>query len=130
MAYLLTDNSSYAIKRPDTIHEVQVGDFLSQSLVTDTIIYEVIKTTKSTITLRKCSMGEVVVRDFDRVGDFPIVYTEAVANPDGEVITVRERKLRNGKGGHYTAVKTSRPRWLKVAKQIDGKPVFTTDYSF
>lgn len=130
MAYLLTNNSSYVVPREDDIHEVKVGDFLSQALVTDTLVYEVIKATAKTITLRECKRGELVHKEYSG-GDFPISFTQALPDPDGEVIVCKERKLRSGKGGHYTTDRSSsRPNWLRVAKTIEGQPVYRTDYRY
>lgn len=129
MAHIRIDNSSYVVHRPDTIHEVNVGDFITEDLYSDTVVWEVIKTTGKTITARRCTKGDTLHRE-DRNGNgWPQIYREALTDPDGDVRILRERKRRNGKDGHYS-FDTDGRRGTYPARMIDGKPVSVTDYRY
>ena len=126
MATIIIDNSSYVIPREDDHYEVTPGMFITQDLYSDTLIWEVIKTTDKTITVRRCKNGEIVHRE-DRNGNgWPQVYTEALPDEDGTVKTLRERK---GKRGHYSFDRDGR-RGTYPAREIDGRPVKLTDYRY
>lgn len=103
--------------------EPQVGDFVSYTLVTDTQVYEVVKRTPHTATLRRTRPGENL-RSENRDGNpYPVVHTEAVSDPTGPTQVVRRRK-----DGTFRIADWSRP--LRPATEIDGKPVTRTDYRF
>lgn len=89
--------------------------FAVEPLVTDTICWEVIASTTKTLTLRKMRQGEVTSTTG---GYLPVVHTEALPNPNGDVITVRLRKDGTYRisGGH--------------ALRFTDNPTFRTDYSF
>lgn len=106
---------------------VSVGDFVSTTLVTDTVIYEVIAISASgkTITLRTTKDGEFKHSESNG-SPYPVVYTERVPNEDGDTFTVRRSKsgfFGGGKGGRIG-------RSLRLAHRIEGKPVRRVDYSF
>jgi hypothetical protein len=82
-------------------------------LVTDSICYEVIRQTNKTISLRKCLSGEMVS------GEWPVVYSAAVSNPEGETITLRLRK-----DGTFR-----RANWANPMR-FTSQPAFRTDYAF
>lgn len=102
--------------------QVKVGDFLSETLVTDTRVYQVAKVTARTVTLRGTTDGERV-RSENRDGNpYPCVWTEAV--PVGDEYEMRTVRLR--KDGTLRVIDGGRP--LRPAQMIDGKPVTYTDY--
>ena len=129
MATIIIDNSSYVVPREDDHYEVTPGMFITQDLCSDTMIWEVIKATAKTITVRRTKDGEVVHRE-DRDGSgWPQVYTEVLPDPDGTVRTLRERKGPRGKGGHYSFDRDGR-RGTYPAREIDGRPVSLIDYRY
>jgi hypothetical protein len=105
----------------DTVRiTITPGMFLAETLWTDTRVYEVVRVTARTITVRSTMAGEILDRRDDGSG-FPTVWTEALSDPDGYVKTVRVRKdgtVRTGQG--------ARP--MRPAGDIDGRPVTYTDY--
>lgn len=105
--------------------EVAVGDFLSELLVTDTIVWEVTKITPKTVTVRSTTNGETIKNDHRGGNPYPVSYTEALANPEGRIKTLRVRKdgsIRNGSHARVSA--------LYPTPRINGKPASRTDYSF
>lgn len=99
----------------------KVGDFVSHMLVTDSVVYEVVKVTPKTITVRPTSAGDVLQTDG---APYPVVYREAVRQP----YSGSDRVVRLRKDGTYRMGDWARP--LHLARMIDGKPVSKTDYSF
>lgn len=100
-----------------TNHDFTVGDFVEEMLVTDTRVYEVIKTTPKTITLRGTKSGEKLENDF------PIILTEALTDPLGKLSTLRLRK-----DGTF---RTHKNGWnINPARTVEGKPVRKVDWSF
>lgn len=97
----------------------KVGDFVSHTLVTDTRVYEVVKVTPKTITLRPTSTGDVLESDG---APYPVVYREAVRQP----YSGSDKVLRVRKDGTYRVDDWAHP--LTIARMIDGKPVSRTDY--
>jgi hypothetical protein len=97
----------------------KVGDFVSYTMVTDTQVYEVVKVTPKTITIRHTSTGDVLWTDG---APYPVVYREAVREP----YSGSDRVLRVRKDGTYRVGDWARP--LTIAQMIDGKPVSRTDY--
>lgn len=88
-----------------------------ETLVTDTICYEVISKTAKTITVRRMKRGEVVRTDGEYL---PVVHKEAVSDLNGMTQMVRLRKdgtYRMGDG--FNA--------LRLQEQA---PTFRTDYKF
>ena len=129
MATIIIDNSNYVVPREDTHYEITPGMFLTEDLHSDTLIWEVIKTTAKTITVRRTKHGEIVHRE-DRNGNgWPQIYREALPDPNGHVRTLRERKGPNGKGGHYSFDGHGR-RGTYPAREIDGRPVKLTDMRY
>jgi hypothetical protein len=96
--------------------------FVTETLVTDTVTYEIIGRTAKTITIRTTISGDVV-KSQDPGSGYPQVWCEAISDPEGATYTLRLRK-----DGTYR-----RATWanaLRPAAVIDGKPVSYTDYSF
>jgi hypothetical protein len=98
------------------------GQFLSELLWTDTKVWEVIRTTDKTLTLRSTVKG-ATVRSDDYGSPYPVEWAEVVSDPHGYVTTVRRRK-----DGTYRIGRSGRA--MVAAPQIDGKPVSRTDYRF
>ena len=96
-----------------------VGDFLSEKLWTDTVVYEVVGLTRCTIKVRRCARGEVVKHENYGGNPYPCIWREALPNPEAGVLTVRRRKDGTFRRG-------TNP--LRPAHMIDGKPVDYTDY--
>lgn len=105
------------IQSSSTHHPVQVGHFVQEILVTDTRVFEVIKVTAKTITIRDTRRGENLSTEN------MIVLTEALSNPDGATRTLKLRKdgtfrTRNGASN------------LTRAREFNGSPVRKVDWSF
>lgn len=109
--------------------EVEVGDFVSSTLVTDTIVFEVVAISASgkTITIRRTKTGDVVERE-DNGSPYPVVYSEAVSDPNGD--TFRLRRNKRGRFGGSGRDGDPTGRSLVKCRRIDGKPVKRVDYSF
>lgn len=90
--------------------------FFSETLVTDTYCWELVKCTPKTMTLRRMMRGEKVYSNNEYL---PVVGYEALRNPKGETITVRLRK-----DGTYRRHRSSNP--LRHTMQ----PIFYVDYKF
>lgn len=94
--------------------------FVRETLVTDTRVWEVIKRTPKTITIRSTQRtGEIVRSDNDGSG-YPVNYEVVAPDPDGRVKTVRLRK--DGTYRTYQGGKALRP--------VEGTPTERTDYRF
>lgn len=103
------------------VRDAQIGDFLSATLVTDTMVYEVVGRTEKTLKIRACERGEIVKRENRDGNPWPVVWTEALSWENGTVQIVRRRK-----DGTYRTFEGANP--LRPAARIDGKPVSYTDY--
>lgn len=95
--------------------------FLAEVLVTDTRVWEVIRTTAQTITLRATKRGAIVKRKNVDGNLYPVIWTEALPDPDGLVITRRIRSDGTVRTGSF-----ANP--LRPATEIDGVVVDYTDY--
>lgn len=101
--------------------DIKVGDFLSEILVTDTRIYEIIKITAKTVTLRDTKRG-AVVRSVNIGGNpYPVSYEAAESLPTA---LTRTRRIR--KDGSIKMANWGHPMY--PAQTIDGIPVSRTDY--
>jgi hypothetical protein len=96
--------------------------YVTETLVTDTRTYEIIKRTARTITIRPMVQGSILDRRENGSG-YPQVWHEAVSDPTAPTRTVRLRK-----DGTYRVSESARA--LRPAYMIDGKPTEYTDYSF
>lgn len=105
----------------------EVGDFLSYTLVTDTVVLEVVGVSASgnSITVRETADGEVLERDTSSGSPYPVVYIEAVPAPE-----VKPRTLRRRKNGRFGVPMGSRPAFVSPAPTRDGRPVRRVDYRF
>lgn len=105
---------------------IQPGDFLACQLVTDTSVYEVVKVTAKTVTLRDTRQTDERFED-DRVdnGQFPVIYTAVEGDPEGSTLRVglsKDGRLKVGnwaRAGHYY-----------VPMRINGHAVQRTDFRF
>lgn len=128
MATITIDNSSY-MAREDDHYEVTPGMFITEDLWSDTLIWEVIKVTAKTITVRRTKTGELVHQEHVDGNPWPKSWYAVESDPEGYVRTLRERKGPNGKGGHYSFDGHGR-RGTYPAREIDGRPVKLTDYRY
>lgn len=101
---------------------VQVGDYVSQTLYTDTAVWEVIKTTAKTITLRSTKPGRIVKKEHVDGHPYPLVHYSVEPHPEGEVKVLRERtSVRPG----YFAFTFGYP-----VSVIQGEPTKMVDYRY
>lgn len=108
--------------------EVKAGDFLSESLVTDTIVYEVVKVTAKTVTVRPAMSGGPVHEDerCDKgAHGLSVVWEEQVAQPEAETRTLRVRKDGTIRAGSYVGASPFYP-----TRKVNGVPVRRVDYRF
>ena len=115
-------------KYRDVYSEVAVGDFLSESLVTDTIVWEVVKITKATVTVRPTMSGGPVHEDehCDKgAHGLSVVWEEQVTNPEAETRTLRVRKDGSVRLGSHAG---ARP--LYPTRKVNGVPVSRRDWRF
>lgn len=99
----------------------KVGDFLSETLVTDSRAYVVVAVTEKTIKVVPAGHGEVVKRQ-ENGSPYPIVWSEIVA-PEN---TSKAKAVRLRKDG--TLRLGTNP--LYPATIINGTPATRTDYSY
>jgi hypothetical protein len=116
-------NTGRMVRKALTPSTVEVGDFVAETLVTDTLVYEVVGVTAATIKVRKTSDGDKVTSKNVDGNPYPIVWTSQVPDPDAPVRTVRYRK-----DGTFRSHRSGNP--YRYATVIDGAPVRYTDYRF
>lgn len=115
-------------KYHDTFAEVKVGDFLSESLVTDTIVYEVIKVTKATVTVRKTIGTGISHKDphCDEGGHgLSVQWEEVEPWHNGWTKTFRVRKDGSLRSGSHAGARPFYP-----TRKINGVPVQRRDWRF
>lgn len=101
---------------------VQVGDFISQKLYTDTCVWEVVKTTEKTITLRSTKLGQVIRKECVSGHPYPVVHFAVEPDPNGHVKVLRERtSVRPG----YFAIYPGDPVTV-----VQGEPTAIVDYRY
>ena len=108
--------------------EVKVGDFLSESLVTDTLVYEVVKVTAKTVTVRPTTSGGPVHEDehCDKgAHGLSVVWEEQVSKPEAETRTLRVRKDGSVRSGSHAGARPFYP-----TRKVNGVPVRRVDYRF
>lgn len=101
-------------------HPVEVGHFVQEQLVTDTKIYEVIRVTDKTITIRETQDGRTMDND-----DLAVVLIEAVSDVNGREFTLRLRKDGTFRKGNHVGA-----RALRLARTYDNVPVRKIDLTF
>lgn len=101
--------------------DISQARFVSELLVTDTIVYEVVGRTAKTVKLRTTRRGEVLKRENRDGNPYPCTWTEELPDPDARVRTCRLRK-----DGTYRMHYSGNP--IRPATMIDGKPASYTDY--
>ena len=115
-------------KYHETYADVKVGDFLSELLVTDTVVYEVIKVTAKTVTVRNTITTGVSHEDLQcDTGAYGLaVYWEEVASwHNGPTQTLRVRKDGTLRSGNHAGARPFRP-----ARTINGVPARRIDHRF
>ena len=115
-------------QRPPVTTEVQAGDFLSESLVTDTRAYQVVKVTKSTISIVPCQGTGRVIEDerCDKGANGLSVTWETVAPMEGS----KARTLRVRKDGSVRMGSHAGARPLYPTTKVNGVPVQRRDWRF
>lgn len=94
--------------------------FLSDVMVTDTRVWEVVGVTDKTIKVRPCGHGKVLQSEHRDGNPYPVVWAEAYPDPFARTKIVRRR------GDGTFRIHGGQP--LRAATIIDGKPVSYTDY--
>lgn len=118
------DNFKYR----DTFAEVKAGDFLSESLVTDTLVYEVVKVTAKTVTVRRTMTGDKFTKDTacdEGANGLAVTWEEQVINPHAETRTLRLRKDGSVRMGSHAGAHPLYP-----TRKINGVPVQRRDWRF
>lgn len=114
-------------RTPVTV-DVQAGDFLSESLVTDTLVYEVVKVTAKTVTVRRTMTGGPVHED-QHCGKgahgLSVMWEEQVTKPEAETRTLRVRKDGTIRAGSHAGASPFYP-----THKVNGVPVRRVDYRF
>lgn len=101
---------------------VKVGDYIAESLASDNRIWEVVKTTAKTITLRSTKRGELVKKENIDGNQFPVAYYAVESDPEGATRILRERaSVRPG----YFAFRFGYP--VNIMK---GQPLKKVDYRY
>ena len=114
-------------RTPVTV-DVKAGDFLSESLVTDTLVYEVVKVTAKTVTVRRMMSGGPVHEDTrcDKgAHGLSVVWEEQVTKPEAETRTLRVRKDGTIRAGSHVGASPFYP-----TTKVNGVPVRRVDYRF
>lgn len=106
---------------PDQKHTFEVGDFVEQLMVTDTLVFEVVKVTPHTITVRTTKENGRFHNRHPDGNPFPITFGERVSDPEGETSVLRRRK-----DGTFRKWNSAPP--MRPARTVDGVPVNRTDY--
>lgn len=118
------DNFQYR----DEFAQVQVGDFLSELLVTDTVVYEVIKVTKASITVRNTVTTGGSHKDEacdEGAHGLSVQWEEVASWHNGPTQTYRLRKDGSIRSGSHAGARPFRP-----AQKINGVPVRRVDHRF
>lgn len=71
---------------------VRAGSYLSEVLVTDTRVYEVVKVTAKTARLRRTKDGDAHRDMMVDQGPYPVMWIDQMPNPSAEEFTVRLTK--------------------------------------
>ena len=106
--------------------DLQVGDVISELLVTDTIMWQVIKKTNSTVTVAMMSDTGYTWKD-NPEAYLPVVFSEVELTD-----TTTTRTLRRRKDGMFW-INSYRPAYRATLRRNDrGHEVYArrTDYSF
>jgi hypothetical protein len=102
--------------------------FLSESLVTDSIVWEVVKVTPKSVTLRPTIEGDEITEDENcdkGAYGLSVVWTEQKSNPEAKARTLRVRKDGTVRFGNHVG---ARPMYRTPMK--NGKPVSRRDWRY
>ena len=108
--------------------EIKAGDFLSESLVTDTLVYEVVKVTDKTVTVRRTMTGDNFTKDTacdEGANGLAVTWEEQIVNPDAKARTLRVRKDGTIRAGSHVGASPFYP-----TRKVNGVPVRRVDYRF
>lgn len=115
-------------KYHDTFAEVKVGDFLEELLVTDTFVYEVVKVTKATVTVRNTIATDVSHKDEacdEGAYGLSVQWQEVASWHNGPTQTFRVRKDGSLRSGSHAGARPFRP-----AHRVNGVPCQRRDWRF
>ena len=98
----------------------QIGDFIESRMVTDSTVYEIVKVTPSTITIRTTKDTSYTDTENRSGNPYPCVWQGVAADPTGKKTVVRLRKDGTYRVDSWTA--------LRPAAVRDGNPCRFTDY--
>src|SRR5699024_12335708 len=101
------------LKYRDTLAEVKAGAFRSESLGTDTLVYEVVKVTAKTVTVRRTLTGDKFTKDNacdEGANGLAVTWEEQVINPHAETRTLRLRKDGTIRSGSHVGASPFRDR--------------------
>lgn len=112
----------------DLTNVLAPGDYLAEYLVTDTIVYEVVKVTPKTVTLRGTKYsGEVYVDENQDIGGHGLTVNWRACEPD---TTARTFTRRLNKNGQVMAGNHARAAAYRIPNTVNGKPVSRIDWRF
>jgi hypothetical protein len=102
-------------------HDFKAGDFVQYTMVTDSVVLEVVRTTAKSIWVRRCQDGELLKSENRDGNPYPVAFTEQL--PDEEAGT---RRLGLNKKGFFKICKSFGR--IYPANTFEGKPVRKVDY--
>lgn len=113
--------------RPDNI---EVGRYVYEVLVTDTVIYRIVKQTAKSITIRatRCALDESG-RQLTK-GTYPYIRTAQVDDGEGREMTLRVRKDGTYRISNYRGARSLRYAELETFEDGNEYPSEYVDYSF
>lgn len=102
--------------------------YVSETLVTDTITYEIVRRTAKSIYVRRTRDAGPAIQDMavdgaTSPGCPPVVWTPQASDTDGNTVRLGLRK-----DGTYRTCPGARP--LRPAAMVEGQPCRRTDYRF
>ena len=112
----------------DLRDHIKVGDFLEHTLVTDTVVLEVVKVTAKTVTLRETRKSKTVCYEDDRVDNgsgYTVFFTAIESVKDGET-----RRVRLSKNGRLKVGSWARAGFYRKSLLVNGQPVEKTDLRY
>jgi len=118
---------------PDTLltpDNIQVGRYVYEVLVTDTVIYKIIKQTAKTITIRQARDKQNEDGLPMTLGTYPYIRTAQTDNLEGRAITLRARKDGTYRISNYRGVRSLRYAELDTFEDGNEYPSRYVDYSF
>ena len=105
--------------RPNSLDGPRAGAVAAYTLVTDTVVYDVVSTTAKTITVRPRLGTDTILDRVNHDGNpYPVLTLATASTPDADTRTLRLRK-----DGTYRMSRSSNPM-----RFYDGDPGRRVDY--